>query len=90
MSDLWSKTYDAPVSVTKSDTADDPAGPFAGAMVTTGGTAVLWPVSGPQGALPLTMAVIAGQELNFPIRRFGLSTTATIFGLVSAIVATGK
>jgi hypothetical protein len=90
MSNAWARTYDYPVPVTKSDTADDPAGPFAGALCSAAGNALVWPLNGPQGALPLTIVVVAGQYLDFPIRRFGASTTATMFGLVSAIVNTGR
>jgi hypothetical protein len=88
-SNLWAKTYDYPVAVTKSDTVDDPAGNFAGLLVSAAGNVVVWTVGGPQASLPLTIAVIAGQILPFPVRRVGLSTTATVLGLVSAIVHQG-
>ncbi len=88
MSSVRSRTYDWPVPVTKSDTTDDAAGPFAGLLVTVAGNVVLWPLNGPQGSLPLTIPVIVGQELHFAVRRVGTTgTTATVFGLVDASVA---
>ena len=90
MSNQWAQTYDYPVAVTKSDTVDDPAGNFAGLLVSVAGNVVIWTVGGPQAGLPLTIAVVAGQELHFPIRRVGTTgTTATVFGLVSSIVRQG-
>lgn len=90
MSNLWADTYDYAVSVSKSDTVDDPAGAFSGLYVAVGGNAVLWNLSGPQASNPITVAVIAGTYIRWPVRRVGAtSTTATVFGLVSSIVKQG-
>jgi len=90
MSSLWAETYDYPVAVTLSDTKDDPAGNFAALLVTGAGNVVVWTRGGPQASLPLTIPVVVGQYLRFPIRRVGLTnTTATVLGLVSSIVAQG-
>jgi hypothetical protein len=85
MSNLWAETYDVPVGVTESDTVDDPAGPFAGLYCGGAGNVVVWPLNGTGS---VTMAVVAGGYLRFPIRRVGAtSTTATgLFGLRSSIV----
>jgi hypothetical protein len=86
MSNVLARTYSYPVVATLSQTVDDPAGPFTGLQVgSTGGTLVIWPLNGPQTGLPLTLNVIAGQELHFPVRRVGSASTATgIIGLVDA------
>lgn len=89
MSSLLASTYAYPAAVTKSDTVDDPAGNFAGALCSVAGTAIVWTVNGPGASTPLTIIVVAGQYLRFPIKRFGASTTATMFGLVDAIVRQG-
>lgn len=91
MSTLWADTYEYPVAVTKSDTVADPAGPFAGLLVDTGGALKLTPVNGPNAGISITINVVAGQYVRFPVQRVWSSTTAAIvFGLVSAIVAQGK
>jgi hypothetical protein len=89
MSTAWARTYDWAVPITPSSTTDDPSGPFAGLLVTAAGDLSVWPLNGPQGSLPLTMVVIAGQELHFPIRRVNVSGGAVAFGLVSGIVRQG-
>lgn len=89
MSNLWASVADYPVAVTKSDTVDDPGGPFAALLVTVAGNLVFWPLQGPQASSPLTIAVVAGQYICFPVKRVGASTTATVLGLVSAIVRQG-
>jgi hypothetical protein len=91
MSNLWCETYDYAVAVTKSDTADDAAGPFAGLYVSVAGNVVIWNRNGPQASNPITIAVVAGQYVRWPIKRVGsTNTTATVFGLVSAIVPQGS
>ena len=89
MSTLWAETYDYAVAVTKSDTVNDPAGPFAGLYVSAAGTVVCWNLNGPQSANPITITVVAGQYVRWPIKRIGASSSATVFGLVSAIVRQG-
>ena len=90
MSALWARTYDYPVAVSPSDTIDDPAGPFAGLLITTGGTLSFVPRSGPNGigaGTPITIDVAAGLELHFPVRRIMASnTTCGVLGLASSIV----
>jgi hypothetical protein len=90
VSNLWAETYDYPIAPTLSDSVDDPAGPFTALQVGGAGNVVAYPMNGPQSA-PVTIAVIAGQTLRFPIRRVGATgTTATgLFGLVSSIVRQG-
>jgi hypothetical protein len=86
MSNLWADTYDYAVAVTKSDTVSDPAGPFAGLYCSAAGNVVILNQNGPQTAI--TIAVVAGQYVRWPVRRVNsTSTTATVFGLVSAIVS---
>jgi hypothetical protein len=89
VSDLLARTYDYIAAVTLSDTVDDPAGNFAGLLVSVAGNVVVWPVAGPASSGGITIAVVAGQELHFPVKRIGLSTTATVVGLVSSIVRQG-
>jgi hypothetical protein len=91
MSNLWATTYDYAVAVTKSDSTDDPAGPFSGLYVSVSGNVVLYCRNGPQSAQPITVAVVAGDYIRWPVRRVGsTSTTATVFGLVSSIIAQGS
>ena len=91
MSHVGSRTYDYPVVPALGSGTNDPAGPFAGAVCSVAGVAVFYPLTGPNsltsGQPPITMNVIAGQELHFPIARFHPNTTATMLGLVSAIIA---
>lgn len=89
MSSLWAETYDYAIAVTKSDTVDDPSGPFAGLLVTVAGNVALQCNGGPSATV-LTIPVVVGQYLRFPVRRVNnTSTTATVLGLVSAIVRQG-
>ena len=88
MSGLWDTTYDYPVPVAQSDTTDDPSGPFAGLLTTAAGTLIVWPNAGPQGSLPISILVLAGQYIRFPVRRVGASSS-TCVGLVSGIVRQG-
>ena len=91
MANLWSRTYDYCVPVTKSDSTDDPNGPFAGLLVSVAGNVVVYPRNGPTAQYPITIAVIAGQELHFPVRRVAsTNTTATVFGLTSGICQPGS
>lgn len=98
MSNMWASTYDYAVVPTLSDTVNDPAGPFAGVLITAtpgpggGGTIAIWPNSGPMNPvnLPIVIQVNAGVTLNFPIARIGLTgTSVTCLGLCSAIVRQG-
>ena len=90
MANLWSTTYDWPASVTKSDAVADPAGPFAGLLVDTAGVLKLTPAGGPYAKTSLTINVVAGQYIRFPVQRVWIgTTTAVVFGLVGAIVKQG-
>jgi hypothetical protein len=91
MSTIHAITYDYSITPAKSDTVDDPSGPFAGLYVATSGNVVIWNRSGPQAANPLTIAVVAGSYLQWPIKRVGATgTTAIVFGVVGyAIVRPG-
>ena len=90
MSTVRARLYDYPVAVTLGIAGADPAGPFAGAVCSVAGTAVFYPLNGPSSqigaSVPVTMQVIAGQYLDFPIARFHTNTTATMLGLVAAAV----
>jgi hypothetical protein len=89
MSNLWAETYDYPTSVTLSNTADDPAGPFAGLLVNAAGNLVVWPVNGPLASGGVTIAVVAGEYIRFPVKRIGTGSPS-VLGLVSAIQYQGK
>lgn len=78
------QAYGYPVAVTKSDTVDDPAGPFAGLLCTAAGTAIVW-TAGPPAQQPVSIVVVAGQYLFFPVRRVGASSS-NVIGLRSADV----
>jgi hypothetical protein len=83
-------TYDFPATVTKSDSVDDPAGPFAGLLVAVTGDVKFTPLAGPQagGSMTITGAP-AGMYLHFPVKRVWSSvTSATVFGL-RAVSVTG-
>lgn len=87
MSTLWAETYDYPVAVTKSDTADDPKGEFAGLLTTAAGNLIVW-TRGPAASQPITIPVVAGEYIRFPVKRVGASSSDCL-GLVSGIVRQG-
>ncbi len=90
MSTVQASTYDYPATVTPSDTVDDPAGTFTGLYVITSGTLKFTPYNGPQAGSSITIAVIAGTYLCWPVKRVWSSTTsATVLGLVSPVVRQG-
>jgi hypothetical protein len=89
MSTVQASSYDYAVAVTKSDTADDPAGPFTGLYVSASGTLVCDNYGGPQGSNPITVAVVAGGYICWPVKRVRTTTNATVFGLVSPVVKQG-
>lgn len=79
------ETFEYLVAVTKSDTVNDPAGPFAALYVAAAGNVVILQQNGPQTAV--TVAVVAGTYLRVPVRRVNsTSTTATVFGLIAGAV----
>ena len=87
MSTLWAETYDYPVAVTPSDTVDDPKGEFAGLLATAAGTLIVW-TRGPAASQPVSIPVLAGTYIRFPVKRVGASSSACL-GLVSGIVRQG-
>ena len=87
MSTLWAETYDYPVTVTPSNTVDDPAGEFAGLLVTAAGTLSVW-TRGPAAQQPVSIPVVAGQYVRFPVKRVGLGSPSCL-GLVSGIIKQG-
>lgn len=90
MSSVQATTYDYPVPVTKSDTAADPAGPFTGLYIDTGGILKFTPYMGPQANGSLTMNVTAGQYVFWPVSRvWNTTTTAVVWGLISPIIKQG-
>lgn len=82
-------TYDYAVAVTKSDTVDDPAGPFTGLYVSAAGNLVCDNYGGPQASNPITVVVVAGTYIRWPVKRIRTTTSATVFGLVSPVVKQG-
>jgi hypothetical protein len=82
MSDINAITYQGTAAVTKSDTTNDPAGPFSGFIVTSSGTVSLSMQDGSTltfGAQSFTAAVTA---YPYSFRRVNSTgTTATIIGL---------
>lgn len=90
MSTIQAETYDYSVVVTKSDGTDDPAGPFTGLYVSVAGVVVIDNLNGPQSANPVTLNVVAGGYVRWPVKRVrSTNTTATVLGLVSPIVRQG-
>ena len=88
-STIQASTYDRAIAVTPSDTVDDPAGPFTGLYVSAGGTLVCDNLNGTYSSNPITLTVVAGGYICWPIKRIRTSTTATVLGLVSPIVRQG-
>ena len=89
MSNVAAATYDYAVAITESDTVDDPAGPFAGLYVSAAGNLVCDNLSGPQGSNQITVVVVAGTYIRWPIKRIRTATSATVFGLVAGNVRQG-
>lgn len=81
--------FDYAVAVTKSDTVNDPAGPFTGLYVSAAGNLVFWNLFGTQSLNPVTIVVVAGTYIRWPIKRIGASTSATVFGLVGPNIKQG-
>jgi len=80
MSDINATSYQGSAAVTKSDTTGDPAGPFAGLLVTVTGTVKLTMTDGSTVALLTNLA--ANVVLPFQVTRvWSTGTTATVIGL---------
>ena len=88
-STVQASTYDYAVAVTPSDTVNDPAGPFTGLYVSASGTLVCDNLNGLATSNPITISVVAGGYVCWPIKRIRTGTTATVLGLVSAVVKQG-
>lgn len=71
------------VAVTKSDTTDDPAGPFIGLHCNVSGNVVV--LFDAAAATAQTLAVSAGLSYPYRIKRVqNTNTTATVLGLKKA------
>lgn len=80
MSTIAASTFDGMVSATLSDTADDPAGPFAGIFVSAAGTLKFRDGRGQT----VTMAACPVGHLYVRcVRVFSTGTGATVFGLLA-------
>jgi hypothetical protein len=82
MSDILASTYSSAKAVTTSDGTNDPAGPFAGLLVTVTGNVVFITPAGDT----VTMSAVAANVL-IPIhckRVKTTGTTATVLGLLAA------
>ena len=70
--------YEDAAAVTASDTAADPAGPFASLLVSVAGTLKIHTLVGTDVAF----SVIAGQEVHIATQRvWSTGTSATVVGL---------
>jgi hypothetical protein len=79
VSNILAQTYDGAADVTKSDTVADPAGPFAGLLVSVAGTLKLTTVRG----YTVAFTVVAGQEVHIATQRvWSTGTSATVIGLL--------
>lgn len=79
MSAILSRTYDAAIAVTVSDSTADPAGPFAGLLVAVAGTVKF---TDNQGNTVTLGSVLAGTELHVATSRvWSTGTSATVYGL---------
>jgi len=81
MSNILSRVYEDAVTVSASDATADPAGPFAGLFVVTGGTLKVTTLRGTTQSLG---TVVAGAEIHIAISRvWSTGTSATVLGLMS-------
>lgn len=79
MSNILATTYDAAIGVTKSDTVDDPQGPFAGLLVAVAGVVIFKDI---HGNVVTTGSVAAGTVIPVTCARVNnTNTTATVYGL---------
>jgi hypothetical protein len=81
MSDILSQTYTGAKAVTVSDGTNDPAGPFAGLIVTvTGNVAFVMP----NGDTVALTSVANNTVIQFAVSRVkSTGTTATVLGLLA-------
>jgi len=79
MSNIQSRTYENAAAVTVSDTVADPAGPFAGLIVTATGTLKFTTIGG--GTITLSTNAV-GTIYNIAVQRvWSTGTSATVMGL---------
>lgn len=86
------EAYDYVAAVTASDTVSDPAGPFAGLLVTKTGNLTIAPATGPLAGSTITITgAPVGMYIRFPVKRVNSTNlTAEVVGLVqSAVVSQG-
>ncbi len=95
MSNILAVTYEGAAAVTPSDSAIDPAGPFAGLWVLVTGTLKFMTIRG--DTVTLTSAevtqIIVGNGGFIPIavnRVWATGTTATVLGLLAKPYAGGN
>lgn len=82
MSSIQAITYEDAIAVTASDTTTDPAGPFAGLLVTATGNVKFTTQRGSTVALT---SVAANTVLPFVVARvWSTGTTATVLGCIAA------
>ena len=73
--------YDDALTITASDSTDDPAGPFAGLYCMTAGTVKVTTYAG----TVVSVAMVAGGYLYVPVRRvWSAGTSGTYLGLRAA------
>lgn len=80
MSNILAITYDQAVTVTKSDSTDDPKGPFAGLFVGVAGTLKFTTMNG----VDVSTTVVAGQTVPIVVKRvWSTGTASTVYGLIT-------
>lgn len=82
MSTILARIYDDVKDVTKSDTVNDPQGPFASLLVTVAGTLKF---TTRQDTTIALAAVVVGQVIEVPVKRvWSTGSGATVVGYVAA------
>jgi hypothetical protein len=78
MSNILAVTYDQAVAVTKSDSTNDPAGPFAGLYVATAGNVKFNDIAG--NTITVTSAPVGVIPIA-TLRVWSNGTSGTVYGL---------
>ena len=85
MSDIYATTYSGSAAVTKSDTVADPAGPFAGLLMTAVGTLKVTLTDG--SVLTFGTETVINKIFPYSIQRvWSTGTGATVVGLYAPIL----
>ena len=85
MSTIYAITYSGSAAVTKSDTVDDPAGPFAGLVMTAVGTLKVTLVDG--STLTFGTETVINKEFHYQVKRvWSTGTGATVVGLYAPAI----